>query len=125
VELYDVLIESVGEELNNELKQTLVRRKVSYMADIFSRMNDANKELQGRGVTLVDAKRVIASLIQKLNLFRQNLARRSYPQFPLLHTAIQAFTEEPSDAELEVYTDHMRVLVSDLQVGNWVKCKLN
>jgi zinc finger BED domain-containing protein 5/7/8/9 len=120
VELFEVLLESVSEELRELLQPPSAHRQISYMADVFSRMNDANKQLQGKGVTLIDSKRVMSSLIDKLELFRQNLVRRSFVQFPLMNASIQAFNEQPDDDELQIYTDHLQIMLSDMKVRSMI-----
>jgi hypothetical protein len=87
------------------------------MADIFNHMNEANLQLQGANVTLIDAKRVVSSLIQKLALYKPNISRRSFQPFPVLAGTLRNIREEPHDDELMVYATHMENMICDLKVG--------
>lgn len=124
VELYDLIVESVSLQLKEFLIQSSVRRKISYMADIFNRMNENNLQLQGKNVTLIDSKRVISTLIQKLALYKRNLARRSYEQFPMLAEIICVSGGQPNDEELMIFTDHLEKLIADMKIRFADLCNL-
>jgi hypothetical protein len=87
------------------------------MADIFNHMNEANLQLQGANVTLIDAKRVVSTHIQKMVLYKTNISRRSFQQFPVLAQTLRDIHEEPHDDELMVYAAHIEKMTCDLKVG--------
>ena len=83
-----------------------------------------NLQLQGNLVTLVKCKTVVSSFIGKLKLFKQNIGRREFYQFPRLAEV------ELSDDDLLAYCEHLEVLKEDmikrftdlleLKLHNWI-----
>ena len=81
---------------------------ISYLADLYEKFNVMNLQLQGNLVTLVKCKTVVSSFIGKLKLFKQNIGRREFYQFPRLAEV------ELSDDDLLAYCEHLEVLKEDM-----------
>ena len=81
---------------------------LAYLADIYDKFNAMNLQLQGNVVTLVKCKTVVSSFIGKLTLFKQNIGRREFYQFPHLAGL------EISDDDLLAYYEHLEVLKADM-----------
>ncbi|KAI6660135.1 hypothetical protein LOD99_10527 [Oopsacas minuta] len=107
--LFDTILEFLEEE-NPQLMQLVSAAKsdVAYLTDIFDKFNAINLQLQGNLVTLVKCKTVVSSFIGKLTLFKQNIARREFYQFPHL-AGLQI-----SDDDLLAYCEHLEVLKADM-----------
>lgn len=58
--------------------------RLCYLGDIFNELNKGNLELQGRNVTIFDAKHAISVLIGKLKLWNKRVAKGVVAQFPTL-----------------------------------------
>ncbi|KAI6653460.1 hypothetical protein LOD99_3679 [Oopsacas minuta] len=97
-------------EENPQLMQLVSAAKsnVAYLTDIFDKFNAMNLQLQGNLVTLVKCKTVVSSFIGKLTLFKQNIGRREFYQFPHL-AGLQI-----SDDDLLAYCEHLEVLKADM-----------
>ena len=54
---------------------------VSYLADIFEKLNVLNKELQGANMTLVNSKTKIFGFISFLELSQENISIKKFKQF--------------------------------------------
>ena len=119
------IVEFLQEE-NLELMQLVRATKsdISYLADLYEKFNVMNLQLQGNLVTLVKCKTVVSSFIGKLKLFKQNIGRREFYQFPRLAEV------ELSDDDLLAYCEHLEVLKEDmikrftdlleLKLPNWI-----
>ena len=107
--LLDTILEFLEEE-NPQLMQLVSAAKsdVAYLTDIFDKFNAMNLQLQGNVVTLVECKTVVSSFIGKLTLFKQNIGRREFYQFPHLAGL------EISDDDLLAYCEHLEVLKADM-----------
>ncbi|KAI6655480.1 Zinc finger MYM-type protein 6-like [Oopsacas minuta] len=107
--LFDTILEFLEEE-NPQLMQLVSAAKsdVAYLTDIFDKFNAMNLQLQGNLVTLVKCKTVVSSCIGKLTLFKQNIGRREFYQFPHL-AGLQI-----SDDDLLAYCEHLEVLKADM-----------
>ena len=56
---------------------------IAYLTDLYEKFNAMNLQLQGNMVTLVKCK-TVSSFIGKLKLYKQNIGRREFYQFPRL-----------------------------------------
>ena len=83
--LFDTIVEFLQED-NLELMQLVLATKsdIAYLTDLYEKFNAMNLQLQGNMVTLIKCKTVVSSFIGKLKLFKQNIGRREYYQFPRL-----------------------------------------
>uniref|UniRef100_A0A5S6QZ68 DUF4371 domain-containing protein n=1 Tax=Trichuris muris TaxID=70415 RepID=A0A5S6QZ68_TRIMR len=96
--------------LCEDLKKS--KNDIAYMADLYSKFNEMNLQLQGDDVNLISTKAVVCSFIKKLVTFKNNLARRELRQFPKLFE----INEEAKirDEDIEVYCDHLQLLHEEL-----------
>ncbi|CAM4566688.1 unnamed protein product [Leuciscus chuanchicus] len=68
------------------------------------------EQLQGNDITLVKSKAVIHSLTSRLDLHRQSIGRRHFPQLAKVSEAL-------TDDLLLVYTDHLRMVKADMEIN--------
>ncbi|XP_051950665.1 zinc finger BED domain-containing protein 5-like [Xyrauchen texanus] len=99
---------------NAALRDTLwsCRGDIFYLADFFGKMNEVSLKLQGDAVTLVHSKATICSFLAKLELYKQNLSRRQFNNFPQLAKVVDGLT----DNHLLRYTDHLRAVKADMEI---------
>ena len=111
IQLYDSIIEFGSQNPRDEfafLHAEETRTLVSYMADIFGKLNQLNAELQGRNKTLLDCKSKISAFIGKLKFWRSQIGRNIFAQF----THLQEI--EVSDDCRLVITDHLNRLITNM-----------
>ncbi|XP_077301708.1 SCAN domain-containing protein 3-like [Arctopsyche grandis] len=96
----------VAKKLNGRLHKSL--KKILY---IFGKINENLLKLQGSNISLIKAKCVILSFINKLKLFKNNLRRRELHQFPSLQ---QLKEDMLKDSDLETYCSHIDALIEDM-----------
>ncbi|XP_077083466.1 zinc finger BED domain-containing protein 5-like [Siphateles boraxobius] len=96
------------------LRDTLwsCRADIFYLADFFGKMNEVSLKLQGDAVTLVHSKATICSFLAKLELYKLNLSRRQFSNFPQLAKVV----DELTDNHLLRYTDHLRAVKADMEI---------
>uniref|UniRef100_A0A5S6QNG7 DUF4371 domain-containing protein n=1 Tax=Trichuris muris TaxID=70415 RepID=A0A5S6QNG7_TRIMR len=98
------------EERDVSLCEDLKKSKndIACMADLYSKFNKMNLQLQGDNVNLISTKTVVCSFIKKLLTFKNNFARGELRQFPKLFE----INEEAKirDDDIEVYYDHLQLL---------------
>ena len=58
-----------------------LKNDITYLADIFTFMNEVNRKFQGEITTLIRCKSVITSFISKLSLYKENMGRNILSQF--------------------------------------------
>ncbi|GFW85386.1 SCAN domain-containing protein 3 [Trichonephila clavipes] len=80
------LSDTVSDFLNDkpEMKHLLTidgKAFVSYLADIFEKLNILNKQLQGTNKTLVDAKAKIFGFITNIELCQKHINNKNFEQF--------------------------------------------
>ena len=85
-----------------ELEQ--LKHDVAYLAEILSKFNEINLQLQGNETTLIKAKSVISTYMAKLLLFQRNMGCPDLSQFPTLSELNDK--GEIQDCDLYVYCDH-------------------
>ena len=105
----DTIVEFL-EKANPQLIKDVQKAKfdVAYLSDIYDKFNAMNLQLQGSVVTLIKCKTVICSFIGKLTLFKLNIGRREFYQFPrLAELAV-------SDDDLLAYCDNLAELKMDM-----------
>ncbi|XP_077093644.1 protein FAM200C-like [Siphateles boraxobius] len=96
------------------LRDTLwsCRADIFYLADFFGKMNEVSLKLQGDAVTLVHSKATICSFLARLELYKLNLSRRQFSNFPQLAKVV----DELTDNHLLRYTDHLRAVKADMEI---------
>ncbi|XP_035232078.1 protein ZBED8-like, partial [Stegodyphus dumicola] len=82
VNLFDSTTEFLNEinpVLSNELQNN--KNHIFYLADLFGKFNDVQTKLQGKDVTIIQARTILLGFQVKLNLFRSSLLRKDYKYF--------------------------------------------
>ena len=93
VVLYDVILEFVGgREEFQFLNSSESKALISYLADIFGKLNALNKELQGKQKTLMDCKTQIFAFIDKLKYFTAQILRKNFLDSHILANVNQVKT---------------------------------
>jgi hypothetical protein len=110
VDIFDSTVEFLGEVaplLCYELKKC--KKHLLYLADIYSKFNETQKRLQGRDVTIIQARTIILSFQVKFGLFKNSLDRRDYKYFSNLKHFSTSLMEDHSisDDDIEIITNHL------------------
>lgn len=97
------------ENRDDELRGNLIASKndIAYMTDLFKIFNEVNLQLQGDELNLIKTKNVIAAFVGKLLLFKRNLGRGEFLNFPTL-SALSVGKED-----LMTYCQHLGALHVD------------
>ncbi|KAK9396033.1 hypothetical protein NXF25_019394 [Crotalus adamanteus] len=128
VALYDSVIQFFESNNETNLCQQLktVKNDAFYLADIFKRFHDVNLQLQGANKTLIGCQSIVSLFIDKLELFRYNLLKRQFHQFPELSSIKDDVTPE----DIDRFSNHLNELKLDmekrfeilkLKVYDWMK----
>ncbi|XP_017888660.1 protein ZBED8-like [Ceratina calcarata] len=108
MELIDNLSDFLGDKPEMKfLLTTDSKAYVSYLADIFDKLNILNKQLQGTNETLVDAKAKIFAFITNLELSKNRFNVRNFEQFYWLQKV------EVFDTALHIIQSHLSILSTD------------
>jgi len=113
VDLYDSTVQflvDVDSSLCEELKNC--KHSLFYLADLYSKFNETQKRLQGKNVTIIQARTILLGFQGKLSLFRVALSRKDFQYF----SNLQQISESISDGELESYITHLENLIEDFKV---------
>lgn len=114
------------ENKDKELHDNLITSKndIAYLTDLYKLFNDVNLQLQGDDLNLIKTKNVIAAFVAKLLLYKNNIGRREFRNFPNLSAV--SFNND----DLLVYCQHLENLHSDfaerfqdilkLEIPDWV-----
>lgn len=109
MELFDILKEFLNDKPEMEQLQTVDGQAfISYLTDIFEKLNILNKQLQGANKTLVEAKAKIFGFITFLQLCEKNVSAKKFDQFYLLSKC------DVTDAAVLIIADHLSKMASDL-----------
>ncbi|KHJ39919.1 hypothetical protein D918_10039 [Trichuris suis] len=81
------------------------------MADIYLKFNEMNLLLQGDDLSLIRTKAVICAFIRKLIMYKQNLGRGEFHQFPNPLKLKEKSKVHGSD--VEAYCEHLGMLHQD------------
>ncbi|GFT40208.1 protein ZBED8 [Nephila pilipes] len=82
MQLFDAISVFLSEKLEMKYLLTIDGKAfVSYLADIFEKLNILNKQLQGLNKTLVDAKAKIFGFITNIELYQKHINNRNFDQF--------------------------------------------
>ncbi|CAI9722230.1 Hypothetical predicted protein [Octopus vulgaris] len=79
---------------------------ISFLCDIFTKLNDLNKLFQRNRKTLVDCKSFITTFISKLLLYKTNVSKCQFHQFPQL----DSLKDELIDENLTTYHNYLESL---------------
>ena len=83
---------------------------IGYLADLFARLNELNLQLQGDDTNLIKAKSSIGTFLSKLDIYKKNIGRRDFHQFPSLLELKETITDD----DLLVYCAHLDQLSKDM-----------
>ncbi|XP_066965478.1 protein FAM200C-like [Macrobrachium rosenbergii] len=111
--LFDTVVEFFKDSnsvLCDELRN--MKHDIAYLADIFTKFNEVNLQLQGNEANLIKVKSAISTFLAKLQLFKQNIARHALYQFPSL-SELDKEKGIPDD-DLQVYCTHLDELHRDM-----------
>ncbi|KHJ39805.1 hypothetical protein D918_10169 [Trichuris suis] len=81
------------------------------MADLYLKFNEMNLLLQGDDLNLIRTKAVVCAFIRKLTLFKENLGRGKFYQFPNLLELKEKL--KVHDSDVEAYCEHLDMLHQD------------
>ena len=114
-ELFDTVTEFLGTShpvLGENLKQR--KLELAYLTDIFEKMNEVNKKLQGNKMNLIKAKGIISSFIAKFDILKFNIGRKELIQFPTLEECLMSVTPELPEDKILIFIDHLDQLKTDM-----------
>jgi len=115
VDLYDSTVEFLTDadpSLCDELK--MCKNHLFYLADLYSKFNEVQKRLQGKDVTIIQARTILMGFQVKIGLFKSSLARKDFKYFSNLRQLEE--DENISDCDLEIYIKHLEKLREDFKV---------
>ena len=104
--LFDTIVEffeGTNSVLSEELRN--IKHDIAYLADIFTKFNEVNLQLQGNDVNLINVQTIISTFLSKLTLLIRNVGRRQFNQFPSL-SDLEKKNTIPDD-DLQVYCAHL------------------
>ncbi|GFX56471.1 uncharacterized protein TNCV_74171 [Trichonephila clavipes] len=110
MELFNTLSDFLNDK--PEMKHLLTidgKAFVSYLADIFEKLNILNKQLQGTNKTLVDAKAKIFGFITNIELCQKHVNNKNLEQFDWLQKC------EVTDTTLHVIVYHLNNLSANFK----------
>jgi hypothetical protein len=85
---YDIFYSVITffENKDDPLRENLLKFKndIAYLTELYYKFNETNLQLQGGDLNLIKAKATISALVSNLALYKQNLGRRQFYQFPNL-----------------------------------------
>ena len=121
--LFDTIVEFLHKDILDFMQLVLTTKSdIAYLTDLYEKFNAMNLQLQGNMVTLI--KTVVSYFIGRLKLFKPNIGRRGYYQFPRLAEL------KLTDDDLLAYCKHLEVLKEDvikrfrnllaLEPPNWI-----
>lgn len=89
--------------------------RLSYLSDIFSRLNELNLGLQGLSTTIFNVRDKIEAMIKKLNLWLNCMENNNTEVFPTLHDFLCANELRLTDNMKQEITAHLRELAAQLR----------
>ena len=102
-------LDGFNPELSDEIK--IRKRDIAFLSDIFDKLNSLNLQLQGQDVNLIKTKSVVVSFLSKLALYKQNICRREFYQFPSLQAV-----PDITDGQLRAYASHLESMSENMQI---------
>ncbi|KAK2710178.1 hypothetical protein QYM36_013747 [Artemia franciscana] len=79
--------------------------------NIFEKFNSLNKQLQENNSDLISSKSAIAAFLRKLQLYKNNIRRRAFEQFPCL----ACINSDLQDEDLALYGEYLENIHEDMQ----------
>ncbi|KFD60778.1 hypothetical protein M514_27057, partial [Trichuris suis] len=101
------------EEHDRSLCENLRKSKmdIAYLADLYFKFNEMNKQLQSNELNLIKTMAVISAFLSKLMLFKWNFTRGEFCQFPTLAKVSKEVKILEDDVHL--YCQHLEMLQGD------------
>ncbi|XP_060878789.1 protein FAM200C-like [Metopolophium dirhodum] len=122
--LFQTILEFL-QPFDKQLYDELHTRETNILADIFEKLNEVNKNLQGDKINCIKSKSIISAFISKLSLFKKKISRREFNNFSNLSRSKQIL-----DSDLEIYCAHLEFLknimstrfkvINELIIPKWV-----
>ncbi|KHJ41992.1 hypothetical protein D918_07882 [Trichuris suis] len=84
---------------------------IAYLADLYFKFNEMNKQLQSNELNLIKTKAVISAFLSKLMLFKWNFTRGEFCQFLTLAKVSKEVKILEDDVHL--YCQHLEMLQGD------------
>ncbi|KHJ42877.1 hypothetical protein D918_06959 [Trichuris suis] len=84
---------------------------IAYLADLYFKFNEMNKQLQSNELNLIKTKAVISAFLSKLMLFKRNFARGEFCQFPTLANVSKE--AKILEDDVHIYCQHLEMLHED------------
>lgn len=108
MELFDLLSNFLSDK--SEMKFLLTtdgKTLLSYLCDIFEKLGNQNRQLQGKNITLLDVKTKIFAFIASLEMYKKNLDKGVVNQFYWLSKC------NITDYAFTVINEHLKMLITD------------
>lgn len=112
IALWDSIVSFLA---NTQLGKQLLATKcdVFYLSDIFEKLNLLNKQLQGKDSDLLASKGAITAFLRKLQLYKNNIRRRAFEQFPCL----ASISSDLQDEDLALYSYIWKICTKICKLG--------
>ena len=106
--LFNSVLEFLKDK-NEDLRSKLIQSKsgIAYLTDLFRKFNESNLQLQGYELNLLKTKSVLSVFMTKLLVYKRNIGRGEFSQFPNLSGT------EKKDSDILSYCEHLDALHSD------------
>ena len=108
MEMFDMLTEFLGDQEEIIFLSSVDGKAfVSYLTDIFEKLNILNCQLQGSKTTLLDAKTKIFGFVRFLETSEKNVRAKQFTQFEWLKKC------KVTNGAVKVISEHLNTLISD------------
>ncbi|XP_014481742.1 PREDICTED: SCAN domain-containing protein 3-like [Dinoponera quadriceps] len=99
------------ENKDTELRGNLIilKNDIAYLTDLYILFNDVNLQLQGDDLNLIKTKNIVPAFVAKLLLYRRNIGRHKFNNFPNLSAV--SFSND----DLLIYCQHLKNLHDDFK----------
>lgn len=113
------LEEKKGSDLAHHFSDPQWIARLYYLSDIFAEVNKGNLSIQGKNVTVIDAKEVVAAMIARIKLWSKRVGRGVVAQFATLDQYVDTLTPDQQDNIMEglnvEMADHLSQLATKLE----------
>lgn len=116
VALFDIVVNFLKEN-NTDLSESLLQQKNSilYLENIFRALNELNLSLQKSDINLVRAQQLIKSFINKIMVWKLNVAAGNYFHFPNMNAQIiDEILQKTIEHHLEFLYENFELRFNDL-----------
>uniref|UniRef100_A0A5S6QBL5 HAT C-terminal dimerisation domain-containing protein n=1 Tax=Trichuris muris TaxID=70415 RepID=A0A5S6QBL5_TRIMR len=111
--LFDTVVQFLETE-DTELRGNVEKSKanIAYTSNLYFKFSEMKLQLEGDQLNLIKTKTVVTTFISNLAIFRQNLGRGEYRQFPNLND-LKENGSIPDDV-VRFFCDHLSMLHEDM-----------